>query len=202
MNLMTSQERVAFKVDKHYLGTLCRRDHDAGGGQSWRHIGHGNCVECCRAGARNWRQAHPKRAAASTARRDANRPPVNRREKWPMALNVGSARARARARGLPFDLNTDSMKLIWRSQGGLCFWTGQALDFAVGDARHPMRPSIDRLIPSRGYVNGNVVWSSNFANRARSDLPAGQFAELLTSLGFRHLLDVKLAAAIASFGGR
>lgn len=187
LDLTLSTERLAYNEAKHYLGPLCKRSHDAGNEQSWRHRGHGNCVECSREGAREWKAKYPERSRANTAARDAQRgyrPNSERRAKWPFALYLGGAAARARANGLPFDLTQDAIKLLWREQGGLCFWTWRAIDFYIGGPRHAMRPSLDRLVPALGYVQGNVVWSSNFANRARGDMPAEDFAELMVSLGF------------------
>lgn len=184
LDLLTTAERRAYSPAKHYLGPLCKREHDAGEGQSWRHTGHGNCVECTRLGAREWKAANPERARESTQRRDVRTGKRHSRETHPVAAVVGNTRGRARAKSLPYDLDTDFAKLLWRQQEGRCFWTGRALDFFVGEARHPMRPSFDRLVPERGYVKGNIVWSSNFANRARGDLNAEAFAELMVSLGF------------------
>lgn len=184
LDLSTRPEREAYSEEKHYRGALCKRGHDAGNGQSWRHKGHGNCVECCRLGAREWRKANPDRAKASTNRRDQKTGKRWTRSSYPIATLVGNARGRARACDLPFSLTSDDMKMLWRHQEGRCFWTARALDFFVGEARHPMRPSLDRLEPARGYVAGNVVWSSNFANRARGELSAHAFSELMVSMGF------------------
>lgn len=187
LDLALSTERAAYSPEKHYLGVLCKRAHDAGGGLSWRHNGHGNCVECTRESARLWKIANPERARANTAHRDARRgcrPNGERRRKWPFAVYLGDVRRRARNEGLPFNLTIDSVKSLWRKQCGKCFWTGREIDFFIGPARHPMRPSLDKIVPERGYVEGNVVWSSNFANRARGDLNAEAFAELTVSMGF------------------
>lgn len=183
----TTIERKAFDPKKHYLGTLCIRKHDAGDGRSWRHLKHDNCVECSREGARRWRHENLERARQNTKRRDDARPPkpnALRRRRWPFALAISSVRASAKNKGLPFNLTVDFLKTLWIAQAGECFWTGQSIDFVKGRDRDPFRPSIDKLVPSEGYVQGNVVWASNFANRARSDCPANDFAEIMIRLGF------------------
>jgi hypothetical protein len=192
LDLQTSAERHAYNPEKHYLGPLCKREHDAGDGHSWRHNGHGNCVECTRRGAREWKKANPDRVFAATERRDKSRENRRTRQTHPIAAVVGNTRGRAKANGIPYNLDTDFAKMLWREQDGRCFWTGRELDFFIGEARHPMRPSFDRIVPSLGYVKGNIVWSSNFANRARGDLSAEGFAELMVSFGFP---DVRLAQA-------
>jgi hypothetical protein len=184
LDLLTREERHAYNPDKHYLGTLCGRGHDAGNGQSWRHKGHDNCVECTRHGAREWKKRFPERARESTRRRDkAHGKRVNRKT-HPIACHVGNAKGRANASGIPCNLSTDHAKLLWRQQQGRCFWTGRDIDFYVGGDRHPLRPSLDRIRPEKGYTPGNVVWASNFANRARGDLDAREFAALMESMGF------------------
>lgn len=189
LDLAIKCERPAFIAAKHYLGALCKRGHGFElTGLSVRHIGHGNCVECCRLGAREWKARNPERHAASTKRRDVQRvisgETKNRRNKYPFAVHLGGIKDRARKRGLPEDLCPDDLRRMWLEQDGKCWWTGRPMDFFIGAARHPLRPSLDRIVPALGYTNGNVVWSSNFANRARGDLPAAEFADLMLSLDF------------------
>ncbi|VTU32398.1 hypothetical protein H4CHR_03003 [Variovorax sp. PBS-H4] len=88
-----------------------------------------------------------------------------------------------------FDLTASALRDLWLEQQGHCFWTGLPIDFDYGQARHPMRPSVDRLNPSEGYTLENVVWASNFANRARGDLSPQAFAELMCALGFPSKVD-------------
>lgn len=200
IDLRTAAQRQAYSPQKHYLGTLCIRAHDAGDGQSWRHLNHGNCVECTREGARAWKIANPEKSKRNTARRDVNRPRLGhsaRRKKWPFALNIGTSRARAKLKNLPFDLTVDFIKTLWLEQRGECFWTGKPLDFVNGEARDPFRPSLDKIHPKSGYVQGNVVWSSNFANRARGEYPADKFATLMLELGFggAFLVDPRVMAS-------
>lgn len=59
------------------------------------------------------------------------------------------------------------------------------MDFSISTPRHAMKPSLDRIRPELGYVAGNVVWATNFANRARGDMPFEEFRVLMVELGFR-----------------
>ena len=59
------------------------------------------------------------------------------------------------------------------------------MDFTAGGARDMFRPSVDRLDPATGYVSGNVVWASNFANRARGAASPEAFAAAMREFGFR-----------------
>jgi hypothetical protein len=134
-----------------------------------------------------WKQTGDNRLRANrtTARRDAVRGKAVGRAQHPFTIHISSKRGQAKVKSIPFNLTVDWAKIQWREQQGRCFWTQQPLDFFVGGDRHPLRPSLDRIIPSRGYVQGNVVWSSNFANRARGELEAVEFAQLMRSFGFK-----------------
>ena len=110
---------------------------------------------------------------------------------WPFSHHVGSIRNRAKKRGLICQITVDELKQIWTAQGGLCFWTGKAMDFQVGAARHPYRPSIDKIDPAKGYVADNIVWASNFANRARGELSAQDFAQIMRDFGFTGAFEEK-----------
>ena len=177
-HLRTRAERVGYTEEKHYKGRVCVHGHDHGG-FSWRHIGHRNCVDCTREGARRWRANNLERAAQNTRRRDAKRGDRAARTRWPITVQLQGARTRARTKNIPFDLTPDFLKELWREQGGRCYWTGVEMDFFIGGPRHAMRPSLDRLVPSEGYTRGNVVWASGFANRARGDLSPEEFAAAL-----------------------
>ncbi len=179
-DLRTFEERTAYTPQKHYQGRVCIHGHDHGG-FSWRHNGHRNCVDCTRQGARRWSKENPERAAASTKRRDIARV-QKRRAQWPIAFACSGAKARAREIGVPCNITPDSLKLLWRKQEGRCYWTGLELSFDHEADRHPLKPSIDRLVPAAGYCDGNVVWATNLANRARGDCPVDEFAEILKKL--------------------
>jgi hypothetical protein len=64
-------------------------------------------------------------------------------------------------------------------QGGKCYWFGVDLRPDLKGIRHPLAPSLDRLDPTAGYVKGNVVISSYFANMGRGPCPAEEFGRVL-----------------------
>jgi hypothetical protein len=209
VDLVLRSERLKFSSAKHYLGPLCKRAHDGGGGKSWRHIGHGNCVECCREGARLWKVANPQQAATNTKRRDRKRVAEGKKKGvwhlYPFASFAGQARSRGRKLNIPVGITPDDLRRLWIKQEGKCFWTGARLDFEVGGQRHPLRPSLDRINPKLGYVPSNIVWATNFANRARGDLPFEDFVEIMLSFGFSNTLaaqEAKLASAYTKFSVR
>ena len=81
---------------------------------------------------------------------------------------IFAAKARAAKIGVPFDLH-------WRDIFPIpshCPVLGIELEIG-GSSRHNS-PSLDRIIPARGYVRGNVVIISDLANRILSDATPAQ----------------------------
>jgi hypothetical protein len=69
---------------------------------------------------------------------------------------VRHAKKRAERRNLPFDLDQHLTDLDNRLDVGVCEITGVPLIVSVGNGRGPMNPSLDRIVPSLGYVISNV----------------------------------------------
>lgn len=85
--------------------------------------------------------------------------------------------------GFDSDLDSDYLEALWHSQKGLCFWTGVPLKIGrQAKDRYPQKMSLDRLDNSKGYVRGNVVWSSAFANRGRGEASVEDFQVFLAAL--------------------
>lgn len=82
---------------------------------------------------------------------------------------VKKAQHRAAQHGLPCDVTEEYLEEIWE---GRCPAFGTYLrlpsDSRKGD-RSAHVPSLDRIIPSKGYVKGNVCWISFKANQIKSD---------------------------------
>lgn len=84
---------------------------------------------------------------------------------------LASARARARAKGLAFDVDLPHLIDLLKSQRGLCALSRLpfSLEKPSGARARPFVPSLDRLVPALGYVRGNIRVVSCIANSARSD---------------------------------
>jgi len=86
----------------------------------------------------------------------------------PFRSRLVAAKARAKKKGLPFNLTEEYLKQIWT---GTCpvFHTKLSLP-AHGDPSQPKHIcSLDRIRPELGYVIGNVEWISFEANRLKLD---------------------------------
>ena len=77
--------------------------------------------------------------------------------------SLKSIKARAVAKGLPFDLTLDDIAVP-----SVCPVLGLKLSREVGGKANSS-PSVDRVVPSLGYVKGNVQVISELANRMKAD---------------------------------
>lgn len=71
-----------------------------------------------------------------------------------------AAKRRAEKLGIPFNITVQDIDEIWTD---ICPVFGQALSVGKKTA-HDWSPSLDRIVPERGYVKGNIQIISNKAN--------------------------------------
>lgn len=112
--------------------------------------------EVAKASAERVHARDPKRAWAKTACKNARR--------------------RAELRGLPFDLAADELMCPDK-----CPALGVSLSYDMGKGRGGrwFSPSLDRVIPERGYVKGNVRVISKKANTIKSNASADELERVL-----------------------
>lgn len=183
---------VVFNKEKHVLGRLCSRGHDyCGTGQTVRSSKHRNCIICMKMNAYVWRAENLDRARSndknqtdsgqSKRRKQMARENALRFRSKPLHglyVIAKSIKERCKEKNIPCNIDYEDIVQIFSDQKGLCYWYGAELEL-YGPARHPNKPSVDRIIPALGYVKGNVVIASNLANRGRSDCPADEYAKIL-----------------------
>lgn len=90
------------------------------------------------------------------------------------AIRMRSCRARAKEFNLPYDLDEDYLKSIWT---GVCPAFGVEIDINAKKGE-PHSAQLDRIVPSLGYVRGNVIWLSERANRIKDDATAEELEKL------------------------
>lgn len=93
-----------------------------------------------------------------------------RRYQKPTYPLVERARSRASKANLPFNLNRQSIVIPLS-----CPVLG--IPLKLGSTRSANSPSLDRIIPSLGYVEGNVRVISDRANRLKSDLSISELRD-------------------------
>jgi hypothetical protein len=82
----------------------------------------------------------------------------------PARSYVLAAKGRARRGSLPFDLSEEDINFP-----EYCPVLGIPIYFSEGRIRNNHTPSLDRVIPEKGYVKGNVRIISWRANRLKND---------------------------------
>lgn len=89
-----------------------------------------------------------------------------RRRKKPVDYLLFDAKRRAVKKGVPFSIgDAERARLEGAVAAGVCEVTGLAL-VKLDGTRNPYSPSIDRIEPELGYVDGNVrivAWALNMA---------------------------------------
>lgn len=102
----------------------------------------------------------------------------------PRRKMLSAARVRANALGVPFAITVADISIPER-----CPILG--INLEVGDGRqHASSPSIDRLVPSLGYVPGNIHVISLRANRMKYDASIDDVRSLLTWMEKAMLMPV------------
>lgn len=94
-----------------------------------------------------------------------------------------NARRRAKDKDVPFNITEEYLESIWT---GVCpvFNTALKMPMQGTMKEHFVRdkPSLDRIIPEKGYVVGNVVWISNRANTIKFNANAAEIQAVATWL--------------------
>ena len=124
-----------------------------------------------------------KERSAASRKRYASKPENmaklrERRARWRLAKPVlallSLARIRSRRLGLPFDLTPSDVVIP-----NVCPVLGIPLVWGASKRQSDCSPTLDRVVPSVGYVRGNVNVISWRANRLKSDATADEIARLL-----------------------
>lgn len=152
MEIITRKQAIERGLKRYFTGKSCKRGHVAE-----RRVVSCECLEC------EWGWRHRRRTAER--RRRANNPKQGL---------LGDALRRARRKGVPFDLTVDDIVIP-----DTCPVLGLPLRRSEGlRASRDRSPSIDRIVPPRGYVRGNVVVVSMLANRIKSNATPEQIRKV------------------------
>ena len=155
---VSRSEALASGKPVYFSGTICRRGHICE-----RRTLNRQCVECSRIMAKIAAVKFPEAVKERKLRYDERRRADP--EVW-AAHMLTSLRGRCRRKGLPFNLcANDILSLIPADR--ICPALGIPLVFGGKLSRNS--PSIDRIIPCKGYVRGNIVIISHKANSMKQD---------------------------------
>lgn len=105
--------------------------------------------------------------AAMKLRRNLGRAKAELARPW--RLPISAAKCRAKELDLPFDLTVKWAKDRWT---GRCEMTDKPFVLGSGMKRSPFGPSLDRIVPSEGYVQSNcrfILWGINALKMTGTD---------------------------------
>jgi hypothetical protein len=108
------------------------------------------------------------------------------RQEDPCRFIFYSAKRRAKLYNLPFDLTKDDVKNAYPSDGN-CPMLGIRLIINVGQTKDDS-PSLDRIIPEKGYIKENIIVISHRANRIKNN---ATLTELDSIVSFLKRLEIK-----------
>ncbi len=102
------------------------------------------------------------------------------RRTYPWLTLFRSAKTRAKALGIPFSITKEMLRELWTGQ---CELTG--VEFKIGNGRGGSTiysPNLDKIIPSLGYVPGNVRFILKAVNFFKQDGTDEQMYEIAEAL--------------------
>jgi hypothetical protein len=83
---------------------------------------------------------------------------------------IKHTRAYAKKFGVPFAIDDRYIVALYYNQQSLCFYSGEKLTHQIGKGYARNSISIDRVVPARGYVPGNLVLCMRKVNLVKNDL--------------------------------
>jgi len=101
-----------------------------------------------------------------------------------MTSKISSYKGTAKKSNLPFDLTIEYLIHLMESQNRKCHYTGDTLTMqsnrgsgkcSIFLPSNKTQASLDRLIPERGYVKGNVVWCGWLINTCKNMMSENEF---------------------------
>ena len=125
----------------------------------------------CPRGHNGYRYTINSACVECTREKEAEEYSSNREKHWARSL-WHNAKHRASKQGLPFTIELDDVKIPSK-----CPVLGLAITMGRGRPENSS-PTIDRIVPSKGYVPGNIVVISYRANRLKSDATVAELQAL------------------------
>ena len=99
---------------------------------------------------------------------------ISKSIEWRILTRV---RSRSKQKNIPFNLTIEDIKVP-----EICPLLGVPIESQPKKGYHPNSPSIDRIIPDKGYVKGNIWIISNRANTLKNDATLSELKTLVENL--------------------
>ena len=92
----------------------------------------------------------------------------------PFKLRCSRAKSRAQHLKVPFDLTPDYLETLWT---GKCAATGVDIKWDT-DKDDEFAAELDRMVPAKGYTQGNVAFLSRRANRLKNNTTVDELEQI------------------------
>lgn len=112
----------------------------------------------------------------------------------PFKYHANKARSRSKARGEITDVTPEYLKHeVWDKQGGICPYTGISMELprTTQDEdikKTPIKASLDRIDPSKGYIKGNVEYVCYCINVAKNDFTKSEMIDFIKKIKTNHIV--------------
>lgn len=103
---------------------------------------------------------------------------IRRYDKYFMEY-LRTKRSECKQKGVSFNTTPDYLESIWT---GICpiFNIPIYYNFKGKGGHHINQAHLDRVIPNKGYIEGNIIWISGRANRIKYDATIQELEKILT----------------------
>ena len=109
-------------------------------------------------------------------------------KKWvndnPIRYRFNLAKDRAKRKGLEFTIDLEYLEKLFDEQEGKCKYTGVKL---IQSKNKINSMSIDRIDSNKGYIMGNVVFTSAIVNTMKNDLTEDDFLTVIKLINEYHI---------------
>jgi len=158
-------------ISKYFTRVPCIHGHLAP-----RRTNSGGCFECHRLASREDRKADPVKFNQRKRDSELKRFYENRIETWAYQIS-SNIRHRARKSGIEASITAEFLTSIATTH---CPIFGVELIYRNlrQGRRSPNSASVDRIDPTRGYVEGNMCIISSRANRIKNDATAAELRQI------------------------
>ncbi len=107
--------------------------------------------------------------------------------KYRIKCNMDGYKRRSKKDNTPFSLTVEYLIALYHKQQGKCYYTKEGFSPVTGTGKKsPNSMTLDRLIPSLGYVPNNVAWCIDKVNVAKGNLSEEEFYQF-----FQCILDYR-----------
>lgn len=115
---------------------------------------------------------------------------LNQNIDWYFRDKYNHLKARAKKAGILFDITLAEYLHQFEKQNGKCFYTDDIMEWGTGKGKTPYTASLDKIIPEKGYISGNIVFCTMKANLVKTNLTLQEIEMWLPGWYNRILMEI------------